>query len=532
MPAIGSFGGNLVRVIKHVRKRGADGKMKIVKQAYHVKSADPGDHYAHMTPDAVAATAGPAGAAVGLGAEEPQADAPQKEPTVRVAVRYHEPPWKKKEDEAKKAAEVDVIPKDVRKRFDGDNKHLRATNPRPGDVAVLGVAPTDPVLWSVDERRLLSAMRSGFIDWLRVGGGRTGLLVGRIKDQIAGSYDVLLWMDELRDPSTDRVWGKFLSKEEDFPAYGRHAAAAYELAKACGLDDVVPPTVRRFDERGDLYRLIPSSLAERREAFLEWVSQETGKAVDDVRRQAGGASAVQFKRGTWTTIAKQLWYRDRVESKGLAPFWTAMGPEVRASFLRVAMFDLLAWNMCRTIGDLAFSDEPRHPVIATGNELSLPCPRAMADAYIASSSKSFVEVAEDPGAGMPLMLSEAVSRLVSEGGEGEIADFEALGHVVSDRMTSDRPLELARALLDYKLPPLHVAGALARIWLMKTHAKDIAADPYMIADLLAAFRTGQKREDMVGVVEFVNMTMSKSMVHEFDFLKAMKAKDDDHASEA
>lgn len=530
-----AFGPHLIRVIKNVRKKGASGQTKVVRQAYYVKAADPGDQYAHLTPDATQNAAdGAEGEAPGGGeAEGAPPPEEQQEPTVRMAVAFHDIPWKTK---IKGKPEKDAIPDEVRSRFDSKNRHLRPTTPVSPDVSTITVDATDSVLWGVDEKRLTHSLKTGFLDRLKFVGCGKGIMPAVIKDDVAGSYEAILWMDELREPLLSKIWGKLISKEGDYPAYARHAAAYYEIAKSCGLDGLVSPTVRRVDQRGDLYHLLPDGLVESREAMVEWVARATGKSPDDVRRRAGGASAVHYKKGSWHSLVDEPWYSsffsnsssDRQRSEFAEEFWNIVPPATRLQLLRITMLDFIAWNTTRSFLDLMFCDDERFPLLALGNELSVPCPRAQANEYVASSYKTYGEAMEDVASGTPLMLSDLAVRLSVRGSERELADFEEIAHIVTDRMVSDdRPVELCRSLFDMRLPPCHVGAVLARLWLSKTHAKDIARDPYMAIAFFSGLRAGQKQPEMEGVVEFVNKILSKAMVKKFDFVKEMKSDKDD-----
>jgi len=434
-----TFGPHLMRVIKNVRKKGADGQTKVVRQAYYVKKADPGDQYANLTPDAIQNAADAIINNQQGGGGQQAAPVEQEEPAVRMAVSYHDIPWKTK---SREKTPKDPIPSEVKARFDSKNRHLRPTNPINPDVSTITVDATDPVFWGVDEKRLTHSLKTGFIERLKFVGDRKGIMLASIKDDVAGSYDAVLWMDELRDPSSAKIWGKFLSKEGDYPAYGRHAAAYYEISKSCGLDGLVPPTVRRVDRRGDLYHVLPDGLVEAREAMVEWVSRETGKSPDDVRRKAGGPSAVQYRKGSWHPMVDEPWFSDffsntssdQQRSEFAENFWDIVPPGTRLELLRVVLLDFIAWNSARSFLDLTICDDARYPLLALGNELSVPCPRAQAEEYVSSSYKSYGDPMGDVAAGIPMLMSDLAVRLSVRGSDRELAEFEQIAHTVTDRM--------------------------------------------------------------------------------------------------
>lgn len=113
------------------------------------------------------------------------------------------------------------------------------------------------------------------------------------------------------------------------------------------------------------------------------------------------------------------------------------------------------------------------------------------------------------------------------GGDAEIADYEAISIAISARMRDDRPIELARSLLEHRATPLQMAGILSRIWMLETFSKDIAKDPYFAARYYASILGGTSDPGMDGVRDFVNNSMHKVLVREFDFYSEMQSGDQD-----
>ena len=113
------------------------------------------------------------------------------------------------------------------------------------------------------------------------------------------------------------------------------------------------------------------------------------------------------------------------------------------------------------------------------------------------------------------------------GGDEEINDFELTGISISSRMREDRPMELARALLEHRATPLQMAGVLSRIWMLETYSKDIAKDPYFAAKYYSSVVSGSPDPGMDGIMDFVNNSLRRVLARDFDFYKEMKSKDDD-----
>jgi hypothetical protein len=523
-----AFGAGLVRVLKKVQRKGKDGTSKEVKQAFHVKQAAPGDQYAHGN---AAQAAKPVRMAPQQAMQpqpmqiDPETGEPEEPvmPPTRVMVRRPEIPWIKK-----KGAQVsqDPVPKELRKRFEKGSKSLPIANPAVTGSPILTVIPTDRLFWGGDEPDLLMSLRHGTIRKMRLVGGNSGLMIAKIEDRLAGHRYGFMWMESLRCSLLKQVWGGIIDFEDDDGTLSRRAACAYEVAKACGLDDLTPPTVHRIDDDGDITGLLPDSLIEQAN---EWVSRTTGRAPDDVRAAIGAHATVQLIRGELWPIESENWFRDLFgrPSNALNKVWDVMPPDRRIAFLRLAMFDFVIGNLDRSWGDMVFSKDPRHPVIVYGNELSVPCPRVIGIEYATGNYGTYSE--DVPGT-LPLLWSEALTMLVVRGGDAEINDFEKIGITIAQRMQTDRPVELARALLEHRATPLQIAGVLSRLWMLATYSKDIAKDPYFAARYYGSVLSGGANQVFKGVEDFVNNTMRKVMVKKFDFYKEMESGGDDEDS--
>jgi len=534
------FGASLVRVIKKVRRRSPDGGTQVVKQAFHVKKANPNDEYASKTGrdssiQPLSVSKGKNGPMLQPAIAPAQAGvvAAQPEPLpTRMSVRYYDIAWIKKTTKSA-AEEEDPVPAELRRRYDKGNRALQVIDPGPLNIAIASVLPTDRVLWGVDEPDLLNDLRSGTVRKMTVVKPGSGSMLARIESHRGGSFSAYLWIESLRDPVIHSIWGDLVNLKEGGDLSVR-AASAYEVAKSCGLDDVIPPTISRFDDDGDLTSVLPDSLIERREVLVDWVARETGDDPDNVRKRLGGYATVQFVRDQLWTIDGEEWFKSIFESNGseertdvLNRIWETMPPDRRISFLRLAVFDFVVWNLDRSFGDIAFCDNESHPVIAYGNEMSLPCPARIGKRYMESGVGAYGDVVADPATGKALMWNDIMTMLVVRGGDEEIKVFEEIGQDIASRMRGDRSRELARALIDRKLSALQVCGALSRMWMLATHSGDIARDPYFAARYYAQILQGNVPDEMKGIEEFVDQTMQNALVGDFSFVKKMKSEHKD-----
>lgn len=522
------FGVGLTRVLKKVQRGG-----KTVKQAFHVKQAAPGDQYA--------APKGPAAKAASVPQEQPQpapdstVEDPNAQPVeaeqpvmpVRMTVRFHDVPWKAKDRE--KDEDPDPIPPLIRKRFEKGSKTISTVSPDVAGFPVITVVPTDRVLWGADEPDLLLALRAGSIKKMRLAGGGNGMMVAKIEPNGGGSYYAYMWMESLRCPLLKQLWGDIIDFSVNDGPLSRRCACAYETSKACGLDDLTPPTVHRTDMDGDLISMLPDSLIEQA-AKSEWVSGITGKDPEVVRSEIGKHASVQLIKGELWPIESEEWFRNlfgTTNTEAMNNIWEVMPPDRRIAFLRTAALDFVIGNLDRSFGDIIFSDDPRRPMMVFGGELSMTCPRVIGLAYAQGGYGSYADTASNAPGAIPLLWSEPATMLAVRGGDPEISDFEGIGISISSRMRGDRPKELARSLLEHKATPLQMSGILSRIWMMETFSKDIAKDPYFAARYYASILGGRPDPGMDGVRDFVNNTMRLVLVREFDFYSEMRSGDQD-----
>lgn len=543
------FGGRLVRVIKSVKRKSKSGGTRTVKQAFHVRKANPGDVYSAGTPN----SSGDNGEAEvarllkkAAGAKAPgQPEEPQPEgqpeavaPVVRMAVRFHDMPWKIGQS-VKDQAEQDPVPASLRQRFDQGNRQSHAANPVSYDTPMSIVVPTDRVLWGVGEPETIERLRSGTIARMKVVSSENGLMIVKLNGRDHLAEHAYMCIESLRDPTVYSVWGEFYELEKGRGDLSRRAAAAYELSKACGLDDLVPPTAFRFDDFGDFEMVLPNDLIERKRSYHESIAARTGENPETLRKQIGGyASLFLAHRDMWT-IEKEDWFHRFFKTEGdvdrkdlLNYIWDFIPEGRRLAFLRIAMLDYILWNGDRNMGDITFCDNSRHPVHASGAELSFPCPKKTGQAVIDHGVGEFLSLDPNPRIGIPMMWSDPLMKLATRGTARELGDFEKLGIATADRMKGDRSVELGRSLVEHRIPSMHVAGALSRIWLLATHSREIARNPYFVAQVYGRIMSGEDVPEMEGMATYVNETMKKVLVREFDFMVEMKESDEEEEAKA
>lgn len=536
------FGSRLVRVIKSVKKRSKNGGTQRVRQAFYVKKANPGDEYAQSTQrntgslgeKPTAPTLPPAAQTPDVVQGLPTEQEPEPlELKNRIEVRYYDVPWII--GGARGVTQKnDPIPDQIRARYAKDNRSAQVVNPLPGDVPLDVVAPTDPILWGMNEPETLDKLRTAAITRLKLIGRDNGIMIATLEYMNATSLSAYLSLDSLVDPYLFVVWGDFYDLEKGDGSVSKRSAASYEVAKATGFDDLVPPTAVRFDEYGDIGPVLPDDLLERFHYSIESLSRRTGEPAETIRNRLGGYAALQLRRGEPWTIEHEQWFIDIFSADAgeerknvLNNLFESMPEDRRMPLVRTAAFDFILWTGDRNFGDILFCQDERHPIQLIGNELSLPCPRKMGLRLLETGGDFFVTTEIDPKAGVPMLWSDPLIMLATRGGERELDDFEKIGIYVANRIKGDRAFELARSLIEHGISPLAVAGVLSRAWLMGTHAREIARDPYLVARYYADLIAERDVTAYEGIELFVNRALHAVLIKDFDFASAIRNQEED-----
>ena len=539
------FANRLIRVIKKVKRRSKDGSTKTIKQSFHVKKANPGDVYAVGTKRdrGMAKTdLRPSSQVVDLGApvtepaEEPEPPVEEVAPATRLTVRYHDVPWVLGDGD-RDQKDRDPVSATLRNRFSDKNRAEQTTQPLAFDAPLNRTHPTDPVMWGIDEPNLLDHMQTGRIARMGLIGYDNGLLSAKIDGQNGTSVRAYMGLDSLVDPMVYKLWGDFYGLEKGSGDIAKRQTCAYEIAKVTGFDDLVPPTVVRYDRFGDIEAVLPQDLIERRIEHFEHLAMKTGEHPTDLRRQLSGFAWVQFKKGETWTVEKEDWFVDVFQRQGeldrkdvLNHIFDAMPPLVRMAFLRASLFDFILWTGDRHFGDIVFCEHEGHPIHLVGNEICLPDPKKIG-AMAMNGPLNYLDVQDNPQGGVPMLWSEMLTHVASRASDRELEDIDKIGTYVHHRMKGDRAFELARALYEHHIPAISIAGVLSRVWLLATHSKDVARNPYFVADYYAALMNGSPPKEMAGVAAYVNKAMTNTLVGDYDFYQEMQTPDGEGSEE-
>jgi hypothetical protein len=449
----------------------------------------------------------------------------------RISVQALGIPWAP--DEKLVAKERDPVPPGIRRKYDPKNMAMRANGPMEQEAPMNTVVAGDPVMWGTDEVAQLDRMRSGRIARLRVHPGGSGVMIVDI-DTIEGFTEkAYLSIGALTPPWVYQAWGDLYDLRRGKGDTCRRAACSYEAAKSFGLDDLVPPTVLRFDEVDTFDTVLPDDLMERRHAYDESLARRTGENPGVLRKKIKGFSSAQaYVKETWTIVSEK-WISEIFSSEGktdevdiLNRIYSVIPENRRVAFLRAAALDFLLWTADRHLGDVLFSKHDIHPVALMASQVSMPNPGKMA-ALAAEDGGSVVH----PGGseGYPMLWSDFVIMLAARGGDDEVNDYESLGIDIATRMTKDRMVELGRSMTEHGVPAANAAAVLFRSKMLGVAGKKLARNP-MLAALHFGYLLGGEdpglleERDSTRIVGEVNAAMKMVAGDEFDLVAFMRKK--------
>lgn len=532
----------LHRVIRKMKRKLPNGQTKEYEQAFRVKKAAPGDRYATRQTADIPTNASQ------QPAEEPQEAPPGADqvdpsqpvdpamaapppPPTRMAVQVLDLPWELgdgRDDE-------DPVPPEIRKRYDAKNRAGRATNPLSIYVPANTVTAGEQMLWGVTEQELVQRLRTGTMNKFRMSGSSSGTMFVKVEGGDGYIHKAYLQLEGLYDPYDYDVWGELYDAEQKMGGFSRRAAAAYEIAKAAGFDDIVPPTVLRHDEYGNLDAIMSDELIERRQLFDESIARVMGTEAPQVRNHLSGFASVQFFPEGFHGIDQESWFHELFEQPAegendkLNRIFEAMPPDRRMAILRAAVFDLILWMGDRTWGSIGWEGglNPRHKMILMNNSLCCPNPHAMA-LLRPKYGASYLDAPVEPDA-FPLLWSEPVLMVAQRGGDQEMRDYEEIAVTAVRHLRNDRSPELVRSLMEHQIPLIDIAGTLARVGMLWTHHQQIARNPLLVLEYFEDLMNGEVtplQAEFMEVEDYVNDVMTNATGRDFNFAAEMAGGDE------
>lgn len=497
-----AFPGKLVRVLKNIRRKAGGSH----KQAYYVKRAAPGDVYDHGNGKLDAGLT-PVESDENVQTDEEMTDQSPPRASFSIEVQPLEIPWLVQGTDQQ---EVDPIPPEIRKRYDPNYRSLRAVNPINANVPLFSLSPGEDMLWGSIEQELLVRLQSGTITAMLPASSANNTALIKLESTDGYVERAYVRFDKLFSKNKKLYNGIYnLDAEGSGP---RRAAAAYELAKACGLDDIVPPTVCRYDEHNGLEPILPTDIMAKLAAHLEI-------GIGAISEQIGKFATVELWRDGGTLFCDQPWYGTLLTSNALNDPFSALPDDVRIAFMRAAVFDLLAWNGSRTWMDIVFYQDERHTIALRSNEITFPDPAGLA-AALTDYPGSYSDGISVSAQYMPLIWSDPVFAAVVRGFDDDAELFEKIAIDCVSRVRGERVTDLIRALSDRQISPLETASTLVRIAMLKVGSKSIMRDPLIIPRYFSSLITGESFVpdfdiDLEELETSIDEIMSKALITEF-----------------
>lgn len=553
---------NLVRVLKKIRRKGNDGKTKEHKQAYYVHKAAPGDRYqsapqgAQNFAQVQPPQAAPENPDQGQEQDPEMVDQPQGQdlsqpidpnapqaadpnaqmqqpplppmPPPRVTVGAYEIPWSTGAVAKYNKVTPDPIPPEVRKRFSGD-LGARQFSPVGRNAPLVSVTPSDSMLWDSNETDILARMRTGRVMAVRSVGATSGTMLVKIESSDGTRHKAYLRVEGLVDPFYYECWGKEYGLKQEDGAMSMRSAAAYEVSKAIGLDDIVPPTTARYEQYGDLKTIVPATIIERIE---ESIAAKTGEKPDTVRDRISGFASVQMVIPETHGIDKERWFSGIFQRKGevsdaLNRFFSYVPEDIRVFLLRAAALDFVLWTGDRHLLDYGFTGNSKHRLLVLGNSICLPDPRQTLERYV-NFGGGFLDKHPIAVGGYPMLWSDILLMLAIRGEEQDLAMYESIGVEISNHLSFDTAINLARALKEHGVPHVSTAAAIIRAKMLGKASRTFARNPFAFLDIcsqmvIASGEPSPLANDFAVAVDFANKAMSNAVGSQFDFASELAA---------
>jgi hypothetical protein len=505
MADFGKIPTKLVDVIRTVKRKLADGTTKEYKRTFKVKKAAPGDTYGKVKRQSAAPPT------VTPGDPQSQVDQEQEQEAQplprRFPVEAHDVPW-----ELENVKDDDPIPSEIRKKFHKDNKELRVQSVAIGSIPFNSISASDCMLWGASEPELLSRLRTGRICSIRSAGQENATMLAKVEYADGARHAAYLKIEGLNDPHYYARYGAEygLSKTDGTMAFT--AAAAYEVAKAIGMDDIVPPTVVRWEDYGNLDTILPAELIERREIFTESIAVATGSNKDDITKALGGYGSLQLYVPDCYGLDSQEWFTT-LSVEALNSLILAVPENIMIAMCRMAALDFVLWISDRNILDLRFRDNGN--ICVLGNNVCLPDPFNTVETHAAMVPYL------NPANGQLPPWSDFILMVALHGDERIMATFEKICLDVCNRLTKDRCVELTRVLHEHKISKDAIAAAVCRARLLGKMSSFIIKDPFFYIRCMKGNAVAEDPAmvaEFARVVEYVNDVMTGIHGDPYDFL--------------
>lgn len=510
----------LYRVLKKIQR--PDGTTH--KRAYYVKKASPGDVYAQRN---IAPQQAPQVYTDDPGNQNVDQEADLNNGMVdtaaleqkyahRIVIEPLVRPWVLAGET--KAAEKDPVPAEIRKRFDPENRALRFRSAIDLNIPLFTLKPGQDLIWGATDVDLLNRMRSGMVVGIRPSQADGHPSVVKIESPDGSIERAYVRFEGMIEDKVYDLYGDMYDLYEDRGSCSRRAAAAYEVAKASGFDDLVPPTVYRVNEHQGLEPML-STIA------IETMADAINKPKTAIPKMIGDSAAFELWLENTTSFCEYPPFVEVLADSDLMNNFYDNFPDLRAKLLRGAVYDFLVWNGSRTWMDMTVCPNPQHPLHLIRNNLVLPNPIAQATAYLDYQS-DYANGCASNAQYMPMLWSDLVMTAALRGYEEEADIYDDIGWNCSKRIQGETATDLVRSLNDHRIGALAICGLLVRVAFLRYGAKQVMRNPLLVPQYFASVLTSQAFDpgfdiDLNEMVESIDKVMKIGFAYDFSFMDTL-----------
>ena len=363
--------------------------------------------------------------------------------------------------------------------------------------------------WNIPEPILWDLLRTAQIEHIeeRVLSGANGTMWARIRDQEGALRSALLCFDGISKRGCYEEHGGEYQLNQEAHSLISRSQAAWEVAKACGMDDLVPPMAAR---EVNLVPLISDAMREKiaKEYRIPSIQADEQMGTEAMLSHAvkGASQFVDY----WSMLGG-------TEKKR----WAVISDRLRHSIYRVLILDLICGTADRPLCSLVYNGDIDRLAV-TSFAPTFPHIAFATEKYLQARSKGWER---NPVAGLTRTPSSFPAhgsdlfQLVSKGSRDEHEDeWLETTKQVAKALDDDIVVHLVKVLSELGVPPECVAGMVARIAFIKEEPLASIHEPAMLRrKILAPVRRGQEApvESAEAILTYVSEVMG-SVVEGFD----------------
>jgi hypothetical protein len=369
--------------------------------------------------------------------------------------------------------------------------------------------------WNLSEQEAWNWLRTTSIEHLdeQLFDGTDGMFLAWCRSDEGELRATYLRFDTIGYETIYDIWAREYTLSPDAHDPLRREQAAYEVAKAMGCEDMVPPIAAK---EVNLVPLISDAVRDR-------VAAKYKMAPLLVDETYGIIAALQFAPLNATNFVE---------------YWATLGadwanrfdrasPALRHSIFRLIALDFVLGTGCRSLSDLVYN-ESTGVVAVFGMGVTFPDPLASADIYLeqraAGWGRRLPLPTEDPIPGAPPSAVDTVW-ISKHFEERQVEECLATFKQISDGLTPEVCVLLAQALSDIGVPRNNIANFLARVAFLAEDPESVIVNQFdFVRSILVPMRRGYGFEEGRNgqVVHFVNEVMMSAFQDGYDFTASMQ----------